>query len=452
MGSWAESMLTVISTVGVVLFLLPVTIFGLGPLALIYWWTCEKYMPASRQLRRLKTSTQAPLFSHLAETLDGVASIRIGQLGGWFQAKCEAVVDVNSSVSHTAVCLNRWLSFRLDVIGGLLVFFVALAAISYAPWAGSGAVGLMLAYAVKVTATLSLGVRSSSSLENDLGAVERIIHFLDTTPTEKTEGFACPVDWPSSGQVTFKNVTVRYRPDLAPAIEAISFSVRPGEHIGIVGRTGAGKSTLVNSIFRLVELAEGSIIIDGQDIADLDLRDLRARIAMVSQEPTLFFGTVRASLDPRHRFEDAVLIQALATVGLREEVRLSSEADSLSTGERQLCCLARAFLTRSRFLVLDEATSSVDPRLDRVLQRTLATRFRGCSMLKIAHRLEDVIMCHRVLVMARGRVIESGTPAQLLTDPTSNFACMVAELGPDRAAHIRAAATAGSKAPATSSP
>lgn len=269
-----------------------------------------------------------------------------------------------------------------------------------------------------------------------MNAVERIVALLNL-PTEAELVTYVPRDWPSQGAVSFENVTVRYRAHLPPVLRGLSLAIRPREKVGIVGRTGAGKSTMLATLLRLVEVSEGSVLIDGVDVATLGLETLRHAIAVIPQEPTLFSGKLRDNLDPFGEHADEALWTALRRARLHEVVRalegglsatVAENGDNFSAGTRQLLCLARALLRQCRVVVLDEATASVDVETDALIQRLIREEMREQTVLTIAHRLETILDYDRVVVMQDGQVAESGAPGELMRAPQSLFAQMTRSL------------------------
>jgi len=300
-------------------------------------------------------------------------------------------------------------------------------------------VGLSLSYAMSVTQTLNWMVRMSSQLESDIVAVERVEEYI-ALPSEAplVLQHRPPPAWPVEGRISFEQLGLRYRPELDLVLRGLTCDIRGGEKIGIVGRTGAGKSSLTLSLFRLIEPATGRITIDGENISQMGLQDLRSRLTVMPQDPVLFCGTVRDNLDPFHNFDDAHIWSALETCHLRDyittlggglEGRVSEGGENFSVGQRQLLCLARAVLRRTKVLVLDEATAAVDLETDQLIQRTIRTVFRDCTVLTIAHRINTIMDSDRVMVLDKGVIVEFDTPAALLERPTSIFRGMAAAAG-----------------------
>ncbi|KHG15797.1 ABC transporter C family member 2 [Gossypium arboreum] len=307
--------------------------------------------------------------------------------------------------------------------------------------------GLLLSYSLNITSLLSGVLRQASRAENSLNAVERVGSYINL-PSEApdvTESHRPPPGWPSSGSIQFEDVVLRYRPELPPVLCGLSFTTSPSEKIGIVGRTGAGKSSMLNALFRIVELEKGRILVDGCDISRFGLSALRKALSIIPQSPVLFSGTVRLNLDPFNEHNDADLWEALERAHLKDVIRRNSfgldaevleSGENFSVGQRQLLCLARALLRRSKILVLDEATAAVDVKTDAFIQKTIHEEFKSCTMLVIAHRLNTIIDCDQILVLDAGQVLEYSTPEELLANEESAFSKMVQSTGPANAEYL----------------
>ena len=266
--------------------------------------------------------------------------------------------------------------------------------------------------------------------------VERVIDYINI-PQEAAltlTGYKFQV---TKGDIEFKNVQLRYSSDFSPALKGVSFRVEAGERLGIVGRTGAGKTSLQTALLRLVEITSGQITIDGVDISSVGLHDLRGEISIIPQDPVLFSGSLRFALDPFSSFQDEQLWQSLKEVQLSEKIislegqlyfSVSEGGSNFSVGERQLLCLARAILKRSKIIMLDEATSNVDSVTDLKIQQVLSDKFKDCTLLTIAHRIESIIDYDKVLVMDKGEIIECDTPHTLMQDPSSRFSNLVGNM------------------------
>jgi ATP-binding cassette subfamily C (CFTR/MRP) protein 1 len=353
-------------------------------------------------------------------------------------------VDYNLLAYYPSIVANRWLAVRLELVGNFIVLCSALFAAVFRDSTGvtAGLVGLSVSYALNVTQTLNWAVRMTSELETNIVAVERINEYSEDTPTEGPQDTSStvklPAEWPQRGEVVFQDLQIRYRTDLDLVLKGINVHINPSEKVGIVGRTGAGKSSLTLALFRIVEPSAGRILIDGVDIGQIGLVDLRSRLTIVPQDPVLFSGSLRMNLDPFSQHEDAIVWEALRLTHMDAFVsslpdrllhKVDEGGENLSVGQRQLVCLTRALLRKSKVLILDEAAASVDMETDQLIQRTIREQFAECTVLTIAHRLHSVLECNRLLVLDDGRVAEFDSPQTLLANPESLFHSMAADAG-----------------------
>ncbi|KAM8860010.1 ATP-binding cassette sub-family C member 2 isoform 1-T2 [Spinachia spinachia] len=422
--SWLLCLLGVLGTLFVICLATPFFTLVIIPLTLLYYFVQRFYVATSRQLRRLDSVSRSPIYSHFSETVSGLSVIRAYGHQERFLKHNETVIDENLKSLYPWIVSNRWLAIRLEFLGNLVVFFAALFAVISRDSLNSGLVGLSISYALNVTQTLNWLVRMTSELENNIVAVERVSEYslleneakwvTDTRPAEK---------WPEQGRLQFDNYKVRYRPGLDLVLHGITCDINSTEKIGIVGRTGAGKSSLTNCLFRIIEAAEGRILIDDVDISTIGLHDLRNRLTIIPQDPVLFSGTLRMNLDPFDKFSDEEIWRVLElshlkdfAAGLQEGLQheVAEGGENLSVGQRQLLCLARALLRRTRILILDEATAAVDLETDDLIQNTIRKEFSDCTVLTIAHRLHSIMDSSRVMVLDAGRIVEFDSPSNLL--------------------------------------
>ncbi|XP_076997790.1 ATP-binding cassette sub-family C member 6 [Tamandua tetradactyla] len=403
----------------------PLAIVAILPLLLLYAGFQSLYVASSCQLRRLESASHSPVCSHVAETFQGSAVVRAFQAQKPFVAQNNVHVDKSQRVSFPRLVADRWLAANMELLGNTLVFAAAACAVLSRAHLSAGLVGFSVSAALQVTQMLQWAVRSWTDLESSVVAVERMKDYSRTPKEAPWSLSTCAAQppWPRQGQIEFRDFGLRYRPELPLAVRAVSFKVQPGEKVGIVGRTGAGKSTLARGLLRLLEAAEGGIWIDGVPIAHVGLHTLRSRITIIPQDPILFPGSLRMNLDLLQEHTDEVIWAALETVQLQALVaglpgqlqyECAEQGDDLSVGQKQLLCLARALLRKTQILILDEATAAVDPATELQMQAALGSWLAGCTVLLIAHRLHSVVDCARVLVMDNGQVAESGSPAQLL--------------------------------------
>uniref|UniRef100_A0A4X2K8W1 ATP-binding cassette sub-family C member 6 n=1 Tax=Vombatus ursinus TaxID=29139 RepID=A0A4X2K8W1_VOMUR len=395
------------------------------PLMALYIGMQSLYVASSCQLRRLESVSRSPIYSHISETFQGSAVIRAFQSQDQFIVQNDSRIDEHQKASFPRLVADRWLATNMELLGNILIFTAAFFAVFSKPHLSPGIVGFSISMALQVTEILHWAVRSWTDLENNIVSVERM---RDYTKTPKEAPWTLPHNgightWPAMGQIEFRGYSLRYRPELALALRNLTLKIHPWEKVGIVGRTGAGKSSLTISLLRLIEAAEGGIWIDGVNISQVGLHTLRSKITIIPQDPILFPGSVRMNLDLLDEHSDDEIWGALEMVQLKSfilglpgqlQYECSDQGHNLSVGQKQLLCLARALLRKTKILFLDEATAAVDPQNDLQIQAILRDQFADCTVLTIAHRLQTVMDCSRILVMDNGVVAEFGTPPQLL--------------------------------------
>ncbi|KAL3972082.1 interferon, gamma-inducible protein 30 [Sarotherodon galilaeus] len=396
------------------------------------------YVATSRQLRRLDSVSRSPIYSHFGETVSGLSVIRAYRHQERFLKHNEVTIDENLKSVYPWIVSNRWVAIRLEFVGNLVVFFSALFAVISRDSIDSGLVGLSISYALNVTQTLNWLVRMTSELETNIVAVERVSEYTELeNEADWVTDTRPPQQWPEAGRVQFENYKVRYRPELDLVLHGITCDIDSTEKIGIVGRTGAGKSSLTNCLFRIIEAAEGCIRIDDVDISKIGLHDLRNRLTIIPQDPVLFSGSLRMNLDPFDKFSDEEIWRVLElshlksyVSGLQEGLQheVAEGGENLSVGQRQLLCLARALLRKSRILILDEATAAVDLETDNLIQNTIRKEFSDCTVLTIAHRLHSIMDSSRVMVLDAGKIVEFDSPSNLL-EKEGHFYAMAKDAG-----------------------
>uniref|UniRef100_A0A8C9FPG4 MRP1 protein n=1 Tax=Pavo cristatus TaxID=9049 RepID=A0A8C9FPG4_PAVCR len=436
--SWLNCTLDVIGTVLVITFSSPLFIVVVIPLGYLYFIIQVSSLTSSRQIRRLAGASHSPVISHFTETILGGSTIRAFGHQERFMRKNNDVVYENLVYFYNNVISNRWLSVRLEFLGNLMVFFAALFVVLAGNTVSSSTVGLSISYALNIIQSLNFWVRKACEIETNAVSIERVCEYANMDKEEPwITSKRPPVGWPDRGIIEFINYKAQYRKDLGLALNDISFQTRNKEKVGIVGRTGAGKSTLTNCLFRVLEGSGGKIIIDGIDISTIGLHDLRGNLNIIPQDPVLFSGTLQSNLDPLGKHCDHELWEALELCDLKSFVQslpkkllheISEGGENLSVGQRQLVCLARVLLRKKKVLVLDEATASVDMETDNLVQSTIKREFYNCTILTIAHRLHTVMDSERVLVLDAGRILEYDTPHNLLQRKGA-FSEMVAEAG-----------------------
>ncbi|KAJ1329416.1 ATP-binding cassette subfamily C (CFTR/MRP) member 1 [Microdochium nivale] len=402
---------------------------ALVPLVIIFLLASSYYRSSAREVKRFESVLRSAVFAKFAEGLNGVASIRAYGLKDKFVDDLRVAIDEMNAAYYLTFSNQRWLSMRLDLIGNLLVFTTAILVVTSRFSVDPSIGGLVLSYILGIVQMIQFTVRQLAEVENGMNAVERILYYGNSLEEEAPEHTVeVAPSWPQKGEIVFDNVEMQYRAGLPLVLKGLSMHIKGGERIGIVGRTGAGKSSIMSTLFRLVEISGGHITIDGLDISTLGLHDLRSRLAIIPQDPTLFRGTVRSNLDPFSEHTDLALWSALRQADLvpsdaniddkdPARIHLDSvvEEDGLnfSLGQRQMMALARALVRGSRIIVCDEATSSVDMETDEKIQATMATGFRGKTLLCIAHRLRTIIGYDRICVMDAGRIAEMDEPINL---------------------------------------
>ncbi|XP_035914955.1 multidrug resistance-associated protein 1 isoform X8 [Anopheles stephensi] len=438
--AWSACFFGVVATLVVISISTPIFAAVIVPIGVLYYAVQRFYVATSRQLKRLESVSRSPIYSHFGETIQGVQTIRAYSVQDRFITESDERVDSNQLCYCPSIIANRWLAVRLEMVGNLIILFAALFAVLGRETMNAGLVGLSVSYALQITQTLNWLVRMTSDVETNIVAVERIKEYGETKQEAAWElpNSTLPRDWPEQGMVEFRDFQVRYREGLELVLRGISFTVKGGEKVGIVGRTGAGKSSLTLALFRIIESAGGSIVIDGQDIAQLGLHALRSRLTIIPQDPVLFSGTLRINLDPFNAQSDDDIWKALEhahlksfvkglTAGINHEVTEGGE--NLSVGQRQLICLARALLRKTKVLILDEATAAVDLETDDLIQRTIRTEFKDCTVLTIAHRLNTIMDSDKVIVLDKGQIVEFAPPAELLQSKNSAFYSMAKDAG-----------------------
>ncbi|KAH7909505.1 ABC protein [Hygrophoropsis aurantiaca] len=411
-----------------------------------YGYFAAFYRASAREIKRLDSMLRSILYAHFAETLTGLPTIRsYGEMKRFIRDN-KYYVDLEDRALYLTVTNQRWLAIRLDFMGGILVFIVAVFAVVDVSGINAAQIGLVLTYTTSLSQMCGMVTRQTAEVENYMNSVERVVGYSHSNEIEQEAPHEIAdrkpdSRWPMYGAIEFKDIKMSYRPGLPHVLKGISFSIKGGEKIGVVGRTGAGKSSLMLALFRIVELSAGSISIDGLDISSLGLKDLRTKVSIIPQDPLLFSGTIRSNLDPFSEYDDAHLWDALRRSYLIEtpsdsekdglsatehdtdvpapaarfnlDSVIESEGANLSVGERSLLSLARALVKDSRVVVLDEATASVDLETDSKIQHTIQTEFKDRTLLCIAHRLRTIISYDRILVLDAGLVSEFDTPLNL---------------------------------------
>eukprot|EP00795_Rhopilema_esculentum_P002810 gene2810-1037_t len=415
------------------------------PLVFAFYFLRRYYIKTAREVKRIEGLLRSPIYGHVSTTLLGLPTIRAFGVQSVFVDIFFKAQDDHTRSWFAFLSCASWLGFRLELLCLLFIGFVAficIAVAGFVPGLSGGAVGLILAYTLNVSGVFQQCVRQSTEVENQMTSVERVLEYCEIESeappvTEKRP----PDNWPENGSISFKNMSLRYAPHLKDVLHRISCKVRPREKVGVCGRTGAGKSSLLSTLFRTAE-PSGEIKIDNVNISELGLKDLRSKISIIPQDPILFSGTMRKNLDPFDSYQDADLWRALEEVQLKETVaalpgmldsEMAESGHNLSVGQRQLVCLARAILRRNRILVIDEATANVDPKTDALIQETIRERFKDCTVLTIAHRLHTIMDSDRIMVLDAGQLKEFSEAYNLLRCRNSLLYQLVAQTGSSEA-------------------
>jgi ATP-binding cassette subfamily C (CFTR/MRP) protein 1 len=443
--------LTAISVLILVSFATPPIILLIVPVIISYYFVQLYFRYPFREVKRIVEQTKGPLCSHFAATIIGVSTIKAYQVDRLFVKDNETFVDTHHRARYLEMAMIRWLSTRLEVLSVFIVFGTSLLGVLMKGSLDPALVGLAVAYSLTISENLNWTVRMFILCESGLVNVERI-HSYSSLPSEAQRVIKTnrpPKDWPSRGEIVLQNVSMRYSEGGKLVLNNISAVIKPGKTIGIVGRTGSGKSSFLLALFRMVELAGGKIFIDGIDIATIGLKDLRRKISIIPQDPIIFSGTLRQNIDPFSKFSDFEIFSALEGVHLREMVEnmplklnepVQEGGSNLSVGEKQLLCLCRALLRKTRIVVLDEATSSVDSESENVVQKAIKSTFHDRTVIAIAHRLETVIDADMIMLMNSGKIEEYDRPGVLLQDHSSLFSHMVDATGKVYSEKLRAIA------------
>ncbi|KAK9273328.1 hypothetical protein L1049_018137 [Liquidambar formosana] len=409
------------------------------PVTAICIWYQQYYIPTARELARLAGIQRAPILHHFAESLTGAATIRAFDQEVRFSGVNLGLIDNHSRPWFHNVSAMEWLSFRLNLLSNFVFAFSLVLLVTLPEGIINPSIaGLAVTYGINLNVLQASVIWNICNAENKMISVERILQYSNLVSEAPLVIKECipPNNWPEIGTICFKNLQIRYAEHLPCVLKNINCTFPGRKKVGVVGRTGSGKSTLIQAIFRIVEPREGSIIIDDVDITKIGLHDLRKRLSIIPQDPTMFEGTVRGNLDPLEQYSDSEIWQALDKCQLGDLVRAKEEkldstvvenGENWSVGQRQLFCLGRALLKRSSILVLDEATASVDSATDGIIQKIISHEFKDRTVVIIAHRIHTVIDSDLVLVLSEGRIAEYDTPAKLLEREDSFFSKLIKE-------------------------
>uniref|UniRef100_A0A671RE67 ATP-binding cassette sub-family C member 5 n=1 Tax=Sinocyclocheilus anshuiensis TaxID=1608454 RepID=A0A671RE67_9TELE len=439
MENFLQFCLIVTFTLLTICVVFPYLLIAVAVLAVIFATILYVFQRSIRQMKRMENVSRSPWISLTTSTIQGLSTIHAYDKRKQYIEQFKMLSDTNSNHFMLFNCGTRWLSFWLDFLSATVTLIVALFVVLSSNEAiNPSQKGLALSYTIQLTGILQFVVRLSTEVEAKFTSVERLLEYITNCVSEgprSVKDANTSAGWPQEGAITFKNYSMRYRDNTPIVLNNLHINIKPGEKVGIVGRTGSGKSSLGVALFRLAEPAEGTIFIDDVDICKLGLRDLRSQLSIIPQDPVLFIGTVRYNLDPFNNYKDEELWLALEKTFIKDTIAKLPEklhspvvenGENFSVGERQLMCMARALLRNSRIILLDEATASIDSETDSMIQHTIRDGFQHCTMLTIAHRINTVLESDRILVMDQGKVVEFDPPQDLIQRPNSLFASLLA--------------------------
>jgi ABC-type multidrug transport system fused ATPase/permease subunit len=412
----------IIVTMILIAAVLPSMILVMAPVFIFYYFLQRDYRRPAREIKRLDSLARSPRYAHFKETLMGLTVIRSFDKESWFIENFRQKLVKSQNTFYNAYIINRWFSVRVPILGGVIAS-ATLVLLSMAVQRGyitAGTGGLLTVYSLSFWGYLNWGIRVFSDIETRMTSIERL-KFYSNLPQEKGHSFEWSENqrWPKQGEIRFENVKLRYAPHLPLVLKGVSFSIRHGERIGLIGRTGSGKSTLLQTLFRFVEPESGKIFLDGKEIHEVFLPDLRRNLAIIPQDPILFMGTVRSNLDRYNQYSDAEIQRALmdasmwafiSSLPMGLETPVNENGNNFSQGQRQLLCLARALLVKAKVVAMDEATASVDVQTDVIIQRVIRENLKDATLLIIAHRLGTVMDCDRIIEMSQGEVKDIWDP------------------------------------------
>ena len=456
--AFSQMMTTVLQLIGsyiLIAFIIPPFLGAAIPITIGYWLLQRFFNRTSLEVKRLDSISKSPIYAHFSETLSGLSTLRA--YGKQESAKRDNrdMIDGNTRAYFAFIASNRWFSMYLELLGSTLIFFTALISVIAPGRSTPAQLGLSLSYSLQVTGILGFTIRSITELEAQMSSVERLEHYSKQLPQEDEaiKDYSNYADkdkpsesWPEEGRIDIDHVSLRYREGLNLAIRNVTMKIESGEKVGVIGRTGSGKSTLMVALLRLVELAEGKIKIDDIDVQTVGLDQLRSVVTIIPQDSVLFSGTIRFNLDPFDQYSETQLWEALEKSNMKQFVleieggldsNVSEYGENLSAGQRQLICLTRALLRNSKILILDEASSSLDPETDRLIQDSIRKHLKHATILTIAHRLSTLADYDKILVMENGTIVEYGTPKHLLERSNSKLNGFVESLGRAGASQFR---------------
>uniref|UniRef100_A0A2C9JFB3 Multidrug resistance-associated protein 5 n=1 Tax=Biomphalaria glabrata TaxID=6526 RepID=A0A2C9JFB3_BIOGL len=431
-----SNVLQVLAALAIIGYVSPWFLLSVVPLGFLFFILMKIFHICVCELKCLDNVTRSPVISHMAVSVQGLACIHAFRMTNVFVEKHCQLLNINSVAVLLFYSSNRWLALRLDLVSAGVAFMTGLLVLLGYDHLNPSLAGLALSFALQLSGLFQYTARLTVETEARFNSVHRILKDInDTKNIEQTKESDQQniSNWPRAGSVNFNNIKLRYHNNPTLALKGVTFQVEANEKIGIVGKTGAGKSSLAAALFRLVELESGQIFIDDVDISKIPLNDLRSRLSIIPQDPVLFTGTIRSNLDPFQKYSDDEIWQVLnkyymasliKTLDHQLDTPVSENGDNFSAGEKQLICMARVLLRKSKILVLDEATASIDSETDTLIKKTLQEACKNCTMLIIAHRLKTVLECDKILVLEEGMVQEFDSPSNLLSNANSKFRAM----------------------------
>ncbi|CAF3673694.1 unnamed protein product [Rotaria sordida] len=442
--NFTEAFSSIVSTISFIVFIQPLSLISLIFVGTILERIRRIFSPTIRDIKRLESLGRSPIYSHLSSTIQGVPVIRSFGAQKMSTREFSHYLDEHSRACSIMLIMNRWVAMRVDSVVAAFIGLLTFSMLFVHRNLPVSDLGLILAYSFTLMGTVQWIVRLTIDVMMQMTSTERVIEYIDLKPEESStidELIVLSPQWPI-GSIVFDNMSFRYSPDSSWILSNISISIQPGEKIGIVGRTGAGKSSIIQSLFRMAEL-DGRILIDGIDTKQISLYELRRHISIIPQDPVLFNDTLRINLDPFGEYSDIEIWSALNEVqfkfdlieGLQHQV--TEGGLNFSVGQRQLICLARALLRKNRILLIDEATANVDHKTDEIIQLAIRRKFVHCTVLTIAHRLRTIIDSDKILMLSHGRVVEFESAHELLGDDKSYFSHLVLQAGHWEAEYLR---------------